>query len=216
MADEQPLFLQQTLAGFLDGLAGIGPAPGGVSTAAIAGALASALIGKVATVTLRRKLNAASEAEMTALRGRAAELQAHLARLAHRDAHAYSQLLAAYHLPQSTVAERTWRLEAVQHALRAAVETPIATSEACLQVLELAAQATRVGARVVTSDALVAARLAHAGTLGAVDGALANLSSIRDAGFRAETTSRLRAASAACDEALAAAVAAASQACKGI
>jgi formiminotetrahydrofolate cyclodeaminase len=147
----------------------------------------------VAGLTLGRPRYAAYGDEMVATVDQARVLQARLLALVDADTRAYAAVFAAQRLPKDTEAERAARAGAIQAALAGAVDTPLATAEACAAVLELAAHAAAHGNRNASSDAAVAAYLAHAGLRGAAHSARANLTGIRDADFRAAKEVRVAA-----------------------
>ena len=104
---------------------------------------------------------------------------------------------------------KTRRTAAIQAAFRAATEAPLATAEACAEVLDLAGQVAAHGNRNAASDAAVAALLAHAGLLGAVRNVRINLGSLQDAAFSAHAENRVALLLEAGESALARALAAA-------
>ncbi len=205
MAD---FFHELTVGEFLDALADGTPSPGGGSAIALAGALAAALAGMVASLTVGRDRYKTVEPEMLKLRDEARELQLRFARLADEDAAAFMAVIAARRLPGHTEAEAQQRRTAIASAMRAAIQTPLATAEASVAVLRLAETAAVLGNRSATSDAAVAGLLARATLLGARENALANLRAVHDEAFAGEVRARLEALTAA-GEATAARVAAA-------
>jgi formiminotetrahydrofolate cyclodeaminase len=194
---------------FLALLASGQPTPGGGSAAALAGAMAAALTGKVARLTIGRSQYAACEKEMLRALDRAEALQSRLAVLAAEDALAYRAVIQAYALPKETEIERARRAAEIQRALRYAVEVPREAAEACGELLELAASCVALGNRNATIDAAVAALLAHAGMRGAALNIRANLNYIRDDAFTQVIDTRLNQVLAAGETALARALLAA-------
>jgi formiminotetrahydrofolate cyclodeaminase len=194
---------------FLATLADAAPAPGGGSAAALAGALGASLAAMVARLTVGRARFAAVEEQMTTWRDQADGLRVRLAGLVDADAGAYSQVMAAYRLPEDTPEQQAQRSEAVQSALRQAAELPLSVAAACVDVLELLPDVARLGNRNAATDAAVAAVLAHAGLQGALRNVLVNLASVKDRAFVDEAQARATALAGAGDAALAAAMAAA-------
>ena len=82
-------------------------------------------------------------------------------------------------------------LAAVQAAFKVATDVPLATAEACAEVLTLAGQVAAHGNRNAASDAAVAALLAHAGLRGAVRNVRINLGSLQDEAFCARAEHRV-------------------------
>jgi formiminotetrahydrofolate cyclodeaminase len=198
-----------TLTEFADALGSAETAPGGGSAAALAGALGGALAVMVARLTLGRAKYAAHQDEMAAVEAKADLLKTKLLGLVDADTAAYNQVTDAYKLPKDTDAQKAERAAAVQAAFRVATEVPLATAEACGEVLELAGQVAAHGNRNAASDAAVAALLAHAGLRGAARNVRINLGGLKDETFGAHAESRVAALLEAGEAALASALAAA-------
>lgn len=198
-----------SLAAFAEALASNSAAPGGGAATALAGALAAALAAMVARLTLDRPRYAGVAAEMARVCEQADALRTQLLGLVDADSQAYAALMAAYALPKGTAAQDAGRASAIQAALRAATAVPLATAEACMTALTLAAHAAEQGNRNAAGDAAVAALLAHAGLIGAARNVRLNLRGIVDAAYREETAARAADLAAAGDNALAAALRAA-------
>jgi formiminotetrahydrofolate cyclodeaminase len=110
--------------------------------------------------------------------------------------------MAAYGLPKRNEEAIEHRRSAIQEALRHATDIPLATAEASLQVLNLAAQACEHGNKHAVGDAVVAALLAHAAILGAIHDVRINLQGLHDAGFCASTEARVAGLAANAEAAL--------------
>jgi formiminotetrahydrofolate cyclodeaminase len=167
------------------------PAPGGGSAAALAGAMAAALTRMATQLTVGRAQYAASQEEMLRAHDRAEALERRLAALVDEDALAYQSVISACSLPKATEMEAASRAAQIQLALRRAAEVPREAAEACAEVIELAASCTALGNRNTTSDAGVAALLAHAGMRGAALTVRTNLNGIQDETFTAATEAHL-------------------------
>jgi methenyltetrahydrofolate cyclohydrolase len=206
---QAPQLIGLTLTEFADALGSDATAPGGGSAAALAGALGGALAVMVARLTLGRPKYAAYQDEMALIEVRADLLKATLLALVDADTAAYNQVTDAYRLPRDTETQKAERASAVQAAFRVATEVPLATAEACSEVLALAGQVAAHGNRNAVSDAAVAALLAHAGLRGAVRNVRINLDGLKDEMFRTRASCRatalLEAGDAALEHALAAA-----------
>jgi len=101
------------------------PLPGGGSSAALNAALAAALTEMVARLTIGRKNFEAVDSEMRAVADQAAALRQKLTRDIDRDSDAYTQVLKAYRLPNSTAPEKAARALAIQDAFRQAALVPL-------------------------------------------------------------------------------------------
>jgi formiminotetrahydrofolate cyclodeaminase len=184
MPESRPsLLVDLTVSEFSERLASGDPAPGGGSAAALAGALAAGLAAMVARLTIGRPQYDAAQETMRQLEAQAERLRRQLLALVDADTAAYTNVMDAYRLPRETPEQKSERAAAIQDALKHAADIPLATAEACVQVVQMAALAAQQGNRNANSDAAVAGMLAHAALQGAVRNVRINLSSIKDGGF---------------------------------
>ncbi len=132
----------------------------------------------VAGLTVGKKKYAAGEAAMNETLREAAVLRRNLMSLARQDSEAYEAVVKVRQMPQASPAEAEARTKALQAANLEASRVPLRTAEACLKVLELAAQAARVGNVNAITDAGTAALLAAAAAEGALLNVEINLKSL--------------------------------------
>ena len=165
---------------FLTAVASDAPTPGGGSVAALAGALAGALSAMVASLTVGREKYAAVDQEMRAVREKASALQRHLTELMSADSAAFDEVMAAYKLPRATALEADARREAIQAALRQAIEVPLETMRRSVEVLRVARSAAEMGNANAVSDAGVSAYMSHAAVQGASLNVEINVMGLRD------------------------------------
>jgi formiminotetrahydrofolate cyclodeaminase len=162
-----------------------------LKASALAGSLGAALAGMVARLTLGRPKYAEQEVEMQAVLSQADRLRGQLIALVDADTGAYKVVMTAYRLPKHTDEQMAARAAAIQEALRHATDIPLATAEACVQVLNIAALAVARGNPHAASDAVVASLLAHAAFLGAAHDVRTNLKLIDDAQFCSAAEARI-------------------------
>jgi len=177
------MIIDQPVTQFLDELASSAATPGGGSGAAIMGALGAALVSMVCNLTIGKKNYAEVEPEMRAVLHDAEGLRQRLADMVAEDIAAFNGLMAAYGLPKLTDEDKAARGAAIQHALRAATEAPLACARACAEVIKLSMRAAEVGNRNVISDAGVGALAAQAALRSAALNVDINVPSLQDQVF---------------------------------
>ena len=177
------MIIEQPVTQFLDELASSAATPGGGSAAAIMGALGAALVSMVCNLTIGKKNYAEVEPEMRSVLHDAEALRQRLADMVAEDIAAFNGLMAAYGLPKLSDEDKAARGAAIQHALRAATEAPLACARACAEVIKLSMRAAEVGNRNVISDAGVGALAAQAALRSAALNVDINVPSLQDQAF---------------------------------
>lgn len=94
------------------------PAPGGGSVAALAGALAAALTGMVANLTIGKEKFANVEDEMKVMEPKASELSKNLLDAIAEDSNSFNVYMDALKLPKTTDEEKEIRKQAMQNGLK--------------------------------------------------------------------------------------------------
>ena len=122
-------------------------------------------------------------AALAAAAARVKPLRDELAALVDRDSDAYTSVLSAYRLPKSNDAEKAARRAAIDAAMRAATEAPLATLRACAQVMRDASTVAGSGALAAASDVTVAMHLLKAAARGAALNVETNLADLKDADY---------------------------------
>lgn len=184
---------EKTIDAFLEALASAEPTPGGGSTAALVGALASALVSMVCRLTIgKRRFQNVEEALCKTL-GQAEALRKALTDLIDQDAAAYQEVMAAYRLPADTPEAKDRREAALQKALEAATQVPFEIAERCVQIISLAMEAAQWGNPWAVTDAGAAVLLAEAALRAALLNVHINLQSLHDPDALAKARSRLAA-----------------------
>jgi formiminotetrahydrofolate cyclodeaminase len=155
---------------FVGELGSTEPVPGGGTTAALTGALAAALVQKVAALAQKRGREVGESVT------RAADFVRKFLELAEADAEAYAQVVAA----QKKAGEE------LEKALVRAVGVPLETAQKALALMDLAERLLTLCPKPARSDLACAARLAWAACTSALYTVDANAHAIRDEKFRAE------------------------------
>jgi glutamate formiminotransferase/formiminotetrahydrofolate cyclodeaminase len=167
-------------ATFVERLAAGTAVPGGGAAAAYAGAMAAALIGMVARLTLGKKKYAEVEAQMQSIVESAGKLQAGLTAAVEADSQAFTAVMEALKLPKQTAEQKAARAEAVELAYIHAAEVPLRVGRDAVATLGLAAIVAERGNVNAISDAGSAAHLANAALAGAALNVRANAAAVHD------------------------------------
>lgn len=184
---------QQVVGDWLDALASDAPAPGGGAAAALNLAVGAALVSMVCNLTIGKPRYADHEATMKEVLDLAEAQRAAAVDLAHEDAAAFAGVSAAYRLPKDGDEQKAARTAAIQEALGAAADVPLATVAAAAEVIGLAGRILD-GANVnVLSDVAVAASSARAALQSARINVEVNLTSMSDQARRDALQARLEA-----------------------
>jgi glutamate formiminotransferase / formiminotetrahydrofolate cyclodeaminase len=168
---------------FLDAVARPAPTPGGGSVAALAGALGAALGRMVSELSGRKKSQAAHAAELAAAATDFQDLSQKLAAAIDRDAASYEAVMAAHKLPRGSAAEQGVREEAIQAALKGAIEAPFEIARRAADLFEKLGQLERIASPSMISDVRVGRLMAEAAVRGAVENVAVNLESVTDTEF---------------------------------
>lgn len=171
---------RRELADYLEAVASGAPTPGGGSVVAVVAALGAALGAMVANLTLARSFADPTAAELRDARAALDHLRHRLLPLAAADEAAYGAYRAAAALPKRTEAERAGRAAALDHALLASTDVPLAVAAACVELADRLAPITRVGNRHLLADAQIAAWLTETALRGALLNLRGNAALMRD------------------------------------
>jgi formiminotetrahydrofolate cyclodeaminase len=156
-----------SLTDLLDAFASNQPVPGGGSASALAGAVGTSLLIMVAGLPKTRHGTPEERDALTAAADRLRPLRDELASLIDRDSEAYTSVIKAYRLPKSTEPEQSSRRDAIDAAMRAATDAPLATIRACERVMREAETISSGGAPSAASDVAVAIELLKTAARGA-------------------------------------------------
>ena len=182
---------EETIGGFLDGLASSAPVPGGGGAAALSAALGAALVAMVCNLTIGQEKYRAHEDTMARVLVAATEQRALALALAAEDGAAYGAVRAAYGLPRATDEEKRARAARIQEALKAAADVPLRTLAVAARIIDLCAEALPGGNPNVVSDVGVGALSARAALDGAALNVRINLALIKDEDYKTRTAAEL-------------------------
>lgn len=175
--------ITKNISEFLNELAGSSPAPGGGSVSALAGALGSALISMVSSLTIGKKKYAEVEGEMKGVLVESEKLRAKLTSLVDKDTDAFNLVMSAFGMPKETDDQKNARTAAIESATKEATMVPLDVMHVCLDAVALSETVARKGNTNALSDAGVSALLLRAGCRGAYYNVKINLSSLEDTDF---------------------------------
>jgi formiminotetrahydrofolate cyclodeaminase len=165
---------------YLDDAAAGSAAPGGGSVSAFAGALATTMGSMAAHFTVGRKKFLDVEPLVKGVLSRLERERETLLELMDRDVEAYGAVSAAYARPRGTAEEKAARTAKIQEALVVAMDVPLRTMRACLDVLRDLSQLVDVANPNLISDVGVSAILAEAALRAAKLNVEVNLASLMD------------------------------------
>jgi len=181
---------------YLEDAASGSPTPGGGSVSALAGALGAAMACMAANFTVGRKKYRHVEDECRQILGRCEAAWRLLLELTDADTEAYAHVSRAYGLPRETPDQKAARSEAIQQALRVAMEVPLKAFRACTALIDDLDRLVEIANPNLISDVGVAAMHAYAGLRGCRLNVEINLAFINDEAFVAEHRREIEAADA--------------------
>ena len=179
---------------FLDKLASKEPVPGGGGASAFAGCLGVALTMMVGNLTIGKKKYADVENSVIELMDKCQLLEKDFQDLVIKDSEAFLPLSKAYSMPNNTKEEAREKEIVMQKSLYNAALAPLEIAEKTIEALEVVKEMSRIGSRIVISDAGVAAAMFKAALLGAKLNVLINVKIMNDTPARSEIIKRLETA----------------------
>jgi methenyltetrahydrofolate cyclohydrolase len=184
-------YMEETLQRYLDDLASAQPTPGGGSTAALSGAMGTALASMVCRLTMGKPAYASVQQEIEELLGRTEYLRSRFQQLMQEDIKVYGRLSASYKLPRETTDEREFRTKAIQQQLVEAALVPLDVAECAAELIQCCLRIAEIGNTTVLSDVATGAILASSAGEGAAFMVRINLRSMKDDKLVAELGDRL-------------------------
>ena len=171
---------EMTVTQFADVLASEAPAPGGGSTAALAGALGAALTAMVCRLTEGRKKYEEFEVHVLEVKEKATALQAKFIDVMDRDTEAFMVISNAYGMPKATDEEKAARSAAIQAGLVKSTETPMEMMELSAETIALTESLLGKFNTASASDLGVGALTLRTAVQGAWLNVLINIGSLKD------------------------------------
>jgi formiminotetrahydrofolate cyclodeaminase len=171
------------LQAFINQLESSEPVPGGGSVAALSSALASALSGMVANLTVGKKNYEEVSDQMTAVAAKMAEHKQVFVDMIDKDANSFDSVMKAYKLPKETDEEKANRSQLIQDGMKYAASVPLEVAEKTAVLFDDIAFLVKSGNANAQTDALVAAMMARTAILSALYNVKINLGSIKDEAY---------------------------------
>lgn len=175
------MYLDTSVQEYLDDLASSQSTPGGGSTAALSGAMGSALACMVSRLTLSKADYADVHAEIETVLTQVERLRSRFQELIQADIEAYGKLSASFKLPRATADEKVARTQAIQAGLVDAALVPLEMAEHAAELVQHCQHIAEVGNKNVLSDIATAAMMASAAGTGSAWMVRTNLNSLKDA-----------------------------------
>jgi len=174
------LYTDKTCKEFTDVLASKEPVPGGGSTAALVGALGTALGRMVGSLTIGKKKYADVEEEMHQLMAEAEGLQQELIDLVQRDIDIFKPLSELYGMKAETDEQKMQKEQLLEKALNDACEVPLEIMKACGRAIEFSKDFAEKGSVLAVSDAGASAILCKGALQAASLNVYINTGSMKD------------------------------------
>lgn len=171
-------------------LASDAPAPGGGSSAALAGAQGAALAAMVASLTIGKKKYADYEELNKKALFEAEEIRNRFIVLLDKDTETFGEMSAVFAMPKTTDEEKAARREAMQTALKHCVIPPFEMMETACDALEVTKSLLGKSNMSASSDLGVSALNLKTAVMGAWLNVLINLSSLKDEEFVSQYKNR--------------------------
>ncbi|MFT3737981.1 MAG: glutamate formimidoyltransferase [Breznakibacter sp.] len=182
-----------TVKQFADETASESPAPGGGSVSAYMGVLGAALGTMVANLSAHKKGWDDRWAEFANWAEKGKMCHDQLVRLVDEDTRAFNGIMAAYQMPKGNDEEKRLQKDALQLAVRHAMEVPLNVMRLSANSMEVIRKMAETGNPNSVSDAGVGALAARSAVLGAALNVRINAGSCTDTVFVAQILSEVAA-----------------------
>ena len=190
------MLMDMTVRDFNNILASSAPAPGGGSTAALAGVLGSALTMMVVNLTVGKKsyqaLDETIKHKIIMDYETIKILNKELTELVDEDTKAFNLVMEAMKLPKETEEDRIRRTDRIQKASRYALKVPLMAAEKCLLILQHQINIALYGNINAVSDIGVGAVMAFSGLESAVLNVKINIPAISDQAIKMDAIQKIR------------------------
>lgn len=159
------------------------PSPGGGSVAALCGAMAAALGGLVARLTLSKEAYEQSWKVMEQVRDQTRALSDRFLYLMEEDTNAYLSFLETANLPSEVPEEEEIRGILREQMMKKAIVVPLEVLRCCKDAMPLLRSASALGVRVAVNDAMAGLSVLRAAAVASCFTVMTNLPTLYDEEF---------------------------------
>ncbi len=152
---------QKSVQQFTEELSCSAPVPGGGGAAALSAAMAAALGGMVANLTIGKKAYASVDKQVREMEKRLQVLREEFLKFMDRDAQAFAPLSRAFKLPRQTEEEKRHRVRIMEACLYEAAAVPLDMMEKIGDLLDILDVLADIGSSMTISDVGVAVQCAR-------------------------------------------------------
>jgi formiminotetrahydrofolate cyclodeaminase len=193
---KSPKLDELSVSEFSTELSSSSPAPGGGSTAALAGAMACGLISMVASISIKKLEEKPENNEIIErfkdLVNNSNNTRAGFLELITDDTNAFNDIMACFKMPKNTDNEKQERKASIQSATKNAAEVPLKTADLALQALAWSRELIKIGTSNAITDTGVAGAMAYSAVMGAIWNVKINLGSIKDENYVKEMKMKIQ------------------------
>jgi formiminotetrahydrofolate cyclodeaminase len=187
------MYADESIKKYLDDLAAKTPAPGGGSSAALAGAMAASLISMALNFTIGNEKYKDFEPAAKEMLSKAAKLKDNFVKFFEEDMESYNAVSKAYKLPKDSDADQIKRQRAIREGMKQATLTPLHVCQHAVEAIKMCPELARRGNRNLICDVEVPVRLLEAAFYSAKINVVMNQKSIRDDEFNKDVSKQMAA-----------------------
>lgn len=184
---------EMNIKDFLNQLESSEPVPGGGSVAALSSALASALSGMVANLTVGKKNYEDVSGQMQDIAKAMKASKVSFVDFIDKDANSFDGVMQAFKMPKETDEEKAARTAKIQEGTKYAASVPLEVAEETAKLFDAIEVLVVKGNKNAQTDALVAAMMARTAIKSALYNVKINLGSIKDEAFVAQMSEKVKA-----------------------
>lgn len=184
-------YINAPLKKYLRDCSGEKAAPGGGSVSALVGTLGASMVTMACTFTAGKKKFADVEEEVHGISNEVRNIGEELLRLVQEDVEVYNTVTDAYGLPKETPEQKQERADAIQEAMKKAMEVPMEAVKFSARALGHLPRLAEIANPNLASDVGVGALMLEAGMQGAALNVKINLKYIKDEALVARTQKEL-------------------------